>query len=208
MENKWREMWDDRYSQTEYAYGTAPNQFVEEVLPSIEPKGRILFPAEGEGRNAVFAAELGWDVYAFDISEEGRKKALQLAEERGVEIHYELGDFFGTEMATMDFEAVAMIYNHFNPKYAEKYHPAFVERLVSEGTFLLEGFAESNLPLREKNPAIGGPMDRDMLYTVDKIKDYFPTLDPLVLEESEVILSEGLYHNGRSRIVRFVGKKN
>jgi hypothetical protein len=45
------------------------------------PAGRILFPAEDEGRNAVYAASLGWEVHAFDISERAKDKAEKLATE-------------------------------------------------------------------------------------------------------------------------------
>jgi hypothetical protein len=38
------------------------------------PAGTILFPAEGEGRNAIYAATQGWNVNAFDQSIEGKRK--------------------------------------------------------------------------------------------------------------------------------------
>ena len=80
-------MWNERYRQTDYFYGTAPNDFLAEHV-GVLPKGRILCLAEGEGRNAVFLAEQGYDVVAVDGSEMGREKALQLAESRGVSIAY------------------------------------------------------------------------------------------------------------------------
>lgn len=66
--------WNDRYKNPEYAYGISPNEFIKGELQTLNP-GKILFPGEGEGRNAVYAAKLGWDVSAFDISEEGKKKS-------------------------------------------------------------------------------------------------------------------------------------
>ena len=44
--------------------------------------GKILFVCEGEGRNAVYAAQKNWDVTAFDLSEEGKNKALNLAQKK------------------------------------------------------------------------------------------------------------------------------
>ena len=73
-----QDFWNSRYSAEEYAYGTTPNEFLKSVLISRNITGKILFVAEGEGRNAVYAAKKGLDVYAFDIAEEGRKKALTL----------------------------------------------------------------------------------------------------------------------------------
>ncbi|NVM67000.1 hypothetical protein FHW88_005321 [Mucilaginibacter sp. SG538B] len=70
MKNAWTEKWDQRYAEEEFAYGEQPNNFLQQQLSLLKP-GKILFPAEGEGRNAVFAAGLGWAVSAFDISIEG-----------------------------------------------------------------------------------------------------------------------------------------
>ena len=77
-------MWDQRYSEQPYAYGTAPNAFVKASLDTQKP-GKILFAAEGEGRNAVYAAQQGWEVEAFDLSAAGRDKALALAKQNGCE---------------------------------------------------------------------------------------------------------------------------
>ena len=73
-----REMWNKRYAQTDFVYGTEPNEFFEQQLLKLTP-GKILLPAEGEGRNAVFAAKKGWEVYAFDSSIEAMKKAEKWA---------------------------------------------------------------------------------------------------------------------------------
>jgi hypothetical protein len=58
--------WDERYNSEDFAYGENPNVFLTETLPQFTP-GKALFAAEGEGRNAVFAAGLGWEVSAFDL---------------------------------------------------------------------------------------------------------------------------------------------
>ena len=70
------DFWNERYKQQEFAYGIEANEFLKEVLGNYK-LGKILFPAEGEGRNAVFAAKLGWDVNAFDLSVEGNIVAQQ-----------------------------------------------------------------------------------------------------------------------------------
>lgn len=50
--------WDERFGNTEYVYGKDPNAFFAEQLESLMI-GNILFPCEGEGRNAVYAASKG-----------------------------------------------------------------------------------------------------------------------------------------------------
>lgn len=73
----WTEKWNNRYSKPEFAYGEEPNNYLKENLINL-PVGKILFPAEGEGRNPVFASKIGWKVTAFDISKEGQKKPSNL----------------------------------------------------------------------------------------------------------------------------------
>ena len=78
-------MWDARYGEQEFAYGEKPNEYIKKQLENLSPK-HILFPAEGEGRNAVYAATLGWEVSAFDLSHEGYRKAISLCMKHQVTI--------------------------------------------------------------------------------------------------------------------------
>ena len=82
--------WNQRYQADDYAYGTSPNVFFKEQLDKL-PAGSILLPADGEGRNGVYAAERGWQVSAFDLSREGKRKAEALAAKRGVSLRYLVG---------------------------------------------------------------------------------------------------------------------
>ena len=71
-----------------------PNQFFKKAIKNYNLTGSILLPADGEGRNGVYAAQQGLKVTAFDTSTEGRKKALLLAEKREVDLDYLVGDLF------------------------------------------------------------------------------------------------------------------
>ncbi len=54
-------IWNSRYNSKEYQYGIEPNDFLKDQLSQL-PIGRLLVPAAGEGRDAVFAAQLVWEV--------------------------------------------------------------------------------------------------------------------------------------------------
>jgi hypothetical protein len=79
-----KQMWDKRYTGEDYFYGIQPNNFFKDKINDFKP-GKILLPAEGEGRKSVYAAGLGWDVSAFDYSTEARGKALRLSKENNVQ---------------------------------------------------------------------------------------------------------------------------
>ena len=202
-----KEFWNQRYSAKEYAYGIEPNEYFKSKLNELELNGRILLPGEGEGRNAVYAANKGLEVFAIDISEEGQKKALTLAQIHNVHIHYEVGDFVEQEYENSFFDAAAMIFAHFPPNIAAVGHQKVGELIRPGGHIILEGFSKNNLKLREKNPKVGGPANIDMLYSVQSIEQDFSAFEILELEEKEIDLKEGEYHEGLASVIRFVGVK-
>ncbi len=200
-------MWDERYSSSDYAYGTDPNKFLEDTINKYALTGRILFPAEGEGRNAVFAAKKGMEVTAFDISTEGKRKALNLAEKENVKIKYEVGNFFDLDLVYEKYDIVALIFAHFPPPVLSKYHQKIADLVEEGGMIILEGFSKGHLPLRNTNPKVGGPNKMEMLFSIESIKNDFPGFEIIKLEELQVELKEGKYHNGIGKVIRFIGKK-
>ena len=73
-----QEFWNKRYAENEMVFGYKPNQFFK-LFIDLHISGTLLLPAEGEGRNAVYAAEKGWQVDAFDFSATAKEKALKYA---------------------------------------------------------------------------------------------------------------------------------
>lgn len=120
----WTSRWNERYSKDEFAYGEEPNNYLKDQLTKLSV-GTILFPAEGEGRNAVYAAKLGWAVSAFDISNEGKNKAMKLAEKNNVTIDYKVGELETLDFKSEKFDAIALIYAHFPANIKSLYHKTF-----------------------------------------------------------------------------------
>ena len=197
-----KEFWNERYGQEEYAYGTSTNKFFKEQLDSYQPKGNILMPAEGEGRNAVYAAKTGLSVTAFDMSEEARNKAIKLAKANQVELNYLTGTMEQIDLAPDSFDAVGLVFAHFPAILRESYHTQFCKLLRPGGLIILEGFSKNQL----KYPS-GGPRNLDMLFSLEEIQNDFKELNLLVLEENEIELNEGRYHIGPASVVRFIGQK-
>ena len=89
--------WNNRYAVPQYVYGEAPNEFLA-TMSSYIPAGPVLCLAEGEGRNAVHLATLGYCVTAIDQSDAGLAKARRLAALRGVEIETVVADLANFEV--------------------------------------------------------------------------------------------------------------
>lgn len=206
MADAWTNRWDDRYSNDEFAYGEHPNNFLKEQLEQLTA-AKILFPAEGEGRNAVFAAQLGWEVSAFDISGEGKKKALRLAEKNNVAIDYQVGELQSLNYTEEQFDAIALIYAHFPAAIKSQLHKMLDVYLRKGGMVIFEAFSKNHLEYLAKDPNVGGPKDIESLFSIEEIKADFSNYEIILLEEKAIELNEGLYHNGQGSVIRFVGKK-
>jgi 2-polyprenyl-3-methyl-5-hydroxy-6-metoxy-1,4-benzoquinol methylase len=200
------EKWNNRYGKKEFAYGEQPNNYLKEQLNKI-PAGKILFPAEGEGRNAVYAAALGWKVFAFDLSIEGKKKAMQLAGKHQVEIDYEVGEFQSLTYPANQFDAIALIYAHFPADKKSSYHKTLTSFLRPGGIVIFEAFSKRHLDYNSKNENVGGPKVLGVLFSIAEIKSDFNDFEIIELVEQEIDLSEGLFHNGKGSVIRFVGQK-
>jgi SAM-dependent methyltransferase len=204
--NEWIDRWNDRYSKDEFAYGEQPNEYLKEQLEKLKP-GAILFPAEGEGRNAVFAAKLGWKVFAFDISIEGKNKADQLAKKNNVAIDYQVGEFQTLNYNAEQFDAIALIYAHFPADIKSLYHKALDTYLRKGGFVIFEAFSKKHIEYIARNEKVGGPKEIDMLFSIDELRSDFENYEIIELSEEEIELSEGLFHNGTGSVIRFVGRK-
>ena len=206
MNDTWTDRWNDRYSSEEFAYGTAPNKYLKEQLEKLKT-GSILFPAEGEGRNAVFAAQLGWKVSAFDISAEGKNKALKLAESNNVVIDYQVGELETLNYQAEQFDVIALIYAHFPAAIKSSIHQTLETYLRKDGYIIFEAFSKKHLEYLAINDKVGGPKDIESLFSIEEIQSDFPDYEIIQLEEKEIELNEGLFHNGKGSVIRFVGKK-
>lgn len=201
-----KEFWDERYSGDEYVYGEEPNEYLRSRLSQLYP-GEIMFGAEGEGRNAVFAAREDWKVTAFDQSREGRKKAMKLAQKHKVEIDYRVGNLPDLGYEKDEVDAVALIYAHFPKDIRAEYHKLLLSYLRRDGLIIFEGFSKKHSVYQKENPKVGGPKDEDLLFSMEEIKKDFGELNFLELYETEVDLKEGEFHNGLGAVIRFVAQK-
>jgi len=204
--NNWTQRWNDRYSSEEFAYGEDPNNYLKEQLEKLNP-GAILFPAEGEGRNAIFAAKSGWKVSAFDISEEGKNKALKLAAANNVSIDYQVGELETLDFQEEQFDTIALIYAHFPAEIKSVIHKQLDKLLRKNGIVIFEAFSKKHIEYLAVNEKVGGPKDIESLFSIEEIQGDFSNYEIIILEEKEIELNEGLFHNGKGSVIRFIGKK-
>jgi SAM-dependent methyltransferase len=155
--------WDRRYRGTELVWTAQPNRFVVEELQGLPP-GRALDLGSGEGRNAVWLAERGWQVTAVDFSPVALDKARRLAQARGVTVDWVLADLYGYQPEPGAYHLVLVAYLHLSPLERVAVLAGAVAALAPGGTLLVIGHDLANL-----TQGVGGPQDPAVLYTPEAI---------------------------------------
>ena len=168
--------WDARYSTGEYIWNAGPNRFVADHLADLEP-GTAIDLAAGEGRNAVWLAERGWEATAVDFSAVALDKAERLATDRGVVVQTVLADVTTWEpTAAVDLVVIAYL------QLPVDQHVAVLERartwLRPGGTLFVVAHDQTNVA-----HGYGGPPAVEVCYDLDTTVG---ALGGLVIETAEV----------------------
>jgi 2-polyprenyl-3-methyl-5-hydroxy-6-metoxy-1,4-benzoquinol methylase len=195
-----QQYWDQRYAENETVYGFEPNKYFKQFIDQHKP-GTILLPAEGEGRNAVYAASKGWQVDAFDFSTVAREKAMDFARSERVKINYDLKNIVNYH-AARQYDAVALIHAHLPEEQRKRFHKEIYNSIKPGGFLVLEAFAKEQVQLES-----GGPRDSSLLYDAPSLCSDFPFLHLLSCEQKEINLEEGDYHKGKAAVLRISGQR-
>lgn len=195
-------MWDERYASEDYVYGTAPNDFLAAEAHRIPAGGRVLTLAEGEGRNAVFLAEQGFQVTGMDASAVGLNKAAHLARERGVSVALECVDLAEAELGEACWDGVVAIFAHLPPPLRREVHRRVVRALKPGGVLLLEAYTPAQV-----GRGTGGPPNVEMMITADGLRQELQGLEFELLRECEREVVEGRGHTGAGAVVQVVARK-
>lgn len=193
--------WDERYSEPGFIYGTEPNEFLVSVAGQI-PKGPVLMLGDGEGRNGVYLASLGYDVVSVDQSTVALAKAQGLARERGVRIETRQADLREFVIESGTWAGIVSIFCHLPPAIRVPLHAAVVRGLRVGGVFVLEAYTPAQL-----GRGTGGPSAVDMLLSLDDLKRELAGLDLVHGRELNREVREGAYHTGHASVVQCIAMK-
>ena len=195
-----KDFWNERYADNEVVYGREPNLFFKSFIDNRKP-GTLLLPAEGEGRNAVYAASKGWEVDAFDFSEQAYRKAMNWSAEKNVTINYQVKEI-ERFTATKKYDAVGLIYVHLPQTIRQSFHKQVHNSIRSGGFLVLEAFAKEQLEYGS-----GGPKSVSLLYDAPTICQDFPFLHTMFCGQKEIDLDEGNFHKGKAAVLQLIGQK-
>lgn len=194
--------WNTRYKESEFAYGTEPNDFLKSKIQVLKPHSKILCLAEGEGRNAVFLAEHNHDVTAVDYSEEGLNKLQKLASNKNLTIETVCVDLKHYIIEENKWDAIICIFGHFPASLRKSVFKQVYKGLNKGGVFLMEAYHKDQL-----NYKTGGPQVAELLYSAEELQHDFSEFETISIETSIKEIEEGKYHQGTSAVIQVIAEK-
>lgn len=197
-------MWNERFSEPEFTYGKEPNDFLRAEFQRIPAGGRVLCLAEGQGRNAVFLAQQGYQVTALDQSPVGLERAAELAREKGVVIETLVADLSEHDLGS-GWDGVICIFGHTPTAVRARVHAQIANALNAGGAYILECYT----PKQHSMPGRGGPPPemKEFLVSLSDLEREISGLDFVIGREVEREVNEGEYHQGLSATVQLVAQK-
>jgi cyclopropane fatty-acyl-phospholipid synthase-like methyltransferase len=194
------QFWNQRYSERLKVYGDKPNVFLAETLSPWKP-GKLLLPAEGEGRNAQFCIEQGWCVEAFDYSEVACSKMQECIGE---------SPLFSVREASLEsyhcphprFDVIAFIFVPMHEEQLEQLLTRYASYLKPGGRIILEAFTKEQV-----NNSSGGPKDPAYLLSEELVRKIQLGLQLDYCKQLETVLDEGPFHQGKAAVVRAIWVK-
>lgn len=195
-------MWDERYKEAGYFYGTEPNDFLKENFYNMTKNGNVLCIADGEGRNSVFLAGLGYKVTALDISEYGLEKAKKLAIEKQTSLATVCADINQYVLEDGYWDGIVVIFAHLPKAERLGMYNKIYAALKPGGCILMEVYSPDQLQF-----GTGGPKTEDLLPSLDEIKKAFSRFNLVRLKDVRREIHEGKGHTGLSATVQLIGIK-
>jgi len=191
-----RQRWDQRYESRPCLFGREPSAFLRERIETL-PGGEALVLAMGEGRNALYLAELGYEVTGVDISPVAAERCLALAEDRGLSVSVQVADLADYAPAAGRYDLITNFY------YLERGLFAKIpSALRPGGVFVLETFSIDHLGLDTEV----GPSNPDFLLRPNEALEALSDLRILFYEDV-VLQRDDLEGKGPAALIRLIAKK-
>lgn len=181
--HKGSEYWDKRFASAAYAYGEQANDFLIWAAPQVK-KGKVISLSEGEGRNAVYLAQLGFEVTAVDFSSVGLAKAQALADKHKVKIECVLADLNSLNLAPDTWDVVVSVFSQPESSIRQRLNAQLASSLKIGGALILESKVAEEEDASGKYPGVA------------VLQQEIAPLHISFAHQGARILSEGTYHVG------------
>jgi len=186
-----RQSYNQMYKDTAKVFSTSPNSFLVRTV-SGRKTGRALDVGMGQGRNALWLAEQGWDVTGIDISDEGVAQTRAEAGRRGLRVKAERVGYSEFAYGEAQWDLIVLCY--FLPRDLPE---RLLRALKPGGLVVVEGFHSDTAFVR----LLPGGLENNELIGL------FPGLRVLQYEDVETPAEWGGVLGGGNRIVRLLAQR-
>ena len=157
--------WNERYAGSDLVWSRVANEeFVRQTKDLA--LGRALDLGAGEGRNAIWLAQQGWQVTAVDFSHAGLDKGKLLSHHHEVTIDWQVSDACDFEDEA-GFDLVAIVYLHTSLDERKRWLPKAIDMVRPGGVFIYIGHDQENIV-----HGVGGPQMPALLPNSAEIESY------------------------------------
>ena len=197
------EMWEERFAQDEYLFGTAPVPFLLKHDKHFIEGQSVLSIAEGEGRNAVHLAKKGLSVIGVEFAPSAVSKANKLAKLNKVDVAFVQSDLFEWNWPQNTFDiTLGLFFQFVGPDERDILWRKMLDATCPGGLVAIHGYTPKQLQF-----GTGGPPHMENMYTSASFDAVFHDCDTLICEEYEAKQQSGSAHVGMSALIDFIARK-
>ncbi len=184
------ERWNRILTSEKPPFNTQPNEFLMQMAKDRKP-GTALDVGMGQGRNAIWLAQQGWEVTGFDPAERAVALARQTAAKLGVRLHAEIAGMENFDFGERRWDLILLSY------VGAREAPGRVQRALKPGGVLVvEAFHRD----AAKGRSIGGAV----VFDTGELPMLFPELRVVRYEEP---VAQADFGRQRVRVVRYCAER-
>ena len=196
-------MWEARFAQEGYLFGTDPVPFLLKHETLFLKGQSVLSIAEGEGRNGVHLAKKGLDVTGVEFAPSAVAKAKKLAALNEVNVNFIQSDLFEWDWPINSFDiTLGLFFQFVGPEGRDLLWRNMLAATRPGGLIMIHGYTPKQLEF-----GTGGPPCVENLYAKGCFDDILGSYEVLVSEEYEAEQRSSSAHVGMSALVDFIVRK-
>ncbi|MCM3733304.1 class I SAM-dependent methyltransferase [Fictibacillus nanhaiensis] len=187
----WNSFYEDRNKKIPFFVDAPDENLVNYLERGIIKPGRVLELGCGPGRNAIYLAELGFEVDAVDLSSEGLQWARERADEKAVKVNFIQGNIFKMDFPQHAYDLIydSGCFHHVPPHRRVSYLDLLNNCLKSSGHFAITCFDAEGMGLNIPDEEVyrERSMQGGLGYTLEKMHEVFSEFEELELRKMKDI---------------------
>ncbi len=187
----WNSFYEDRNKKVPFFVDAPDENLVNYVERGWITPGRVLELGCGPGRNAIFLAQLGFEVDAIDLSTEGLDWARERASEKEVNVNFIQGNIFKLDLPLQEYDLIydSGCFHHIPPHRRVSYLNLLNNCLKKGGHFAITCFdaVGMGLDMPDKDVYRERSMQGGLGYTFERMREVFSEFTEIELRKMKEI---------------------